>query len=593
MYVTALLLVLLVGGVLLAVRLLARPGRRGATGPGATALRAVFGEVLLYLAVVVSATGAAGLLGRALSGLLLDGPVAGGAVENARNSAFLVVGLPLVLGLGLRERRLLGADPTGRTSSGRAAYLAVTSFTALVVAMTAVHDSLVWAAGLQPENPRAVGRAVVWSLVWLAHRLLDRRLTTAAHAVPHLLAGSAVGLATTAVGVVGVVGNTGDLLLGLRLDPFTDPADQLRRAVVTLLVGGAVWGLYWWADARTARGPLAQGYALLAGPVAGTVTAVVGSAWGLSVVLLRLLGADRPPLRFGPHLLAVALVGLALRAYHGRLLGAGATAAGGRTDVHRLRDHAAAVAAVLTLGTGGVVAVVGVVGALTASVGLAGTAPRDLLLVALAVLATGLPVGWVAYRAEAVALAADGAAEHGSAVRRTYVLGTTGAGLLVGFGALVAAVFVGFEDLFAGTVGLATLRSMRFALGLLLVAGVVAATHARTARTERSLHGRGVRTARVVLLVGPADDALARGLARASGARVSLWPRTDAVEPAWPLEDVVAAVAGAAGPDVVVVRGPAGLLAVPVSRAGTPAVPAQPGAGQASDATRQAASAAK
>lgn len=592
MYVTALLLVLLlVGGALLAVRRLARPGRPAAPGPGATALRAVFGEVLLYLAVVVSAAGAAGLLGRALSGLLLTGPVTGGAVENARNSALLVVGLPLVLGLGLRERRLLRADPAGRAASGRAAYLAVTGLTALVVAMTAVHDSLVWAAGLQPENPRAVGRAVVWSLVWLAHWGLDRRITAAAHAAPHLLAGSAVGLGTTAVGVVGVLGTTGDLLFGLRLDPFTDPADQLRRAAVTLLVGGAVWALYWWANARTAHGPLAQAYALLAGPVAGTVTAVVGTAWGLSVVLLRLFGADRPPLRFGPHLLAVALVGLALRAYHGRLLGAGTTAADGRTDLHRLRDHATAVAGVLTLGTGGVVAVVGVLAALTTSAGLAGTPPRDLLLVALAVLVTGLPVRWLAHRAVAVALAADGSAERGSPVRRTYVLGATGAGLLVGFGALVATVFVWFEDLFAGTVTLATLRAMRFALGLLVVAAVVAATHARTARAERSLHGRVVHATRWVLLVGPADDGLARAVARATGARVLLWPRTDAVEPAWLLDDVVAAVADAAGPDVVVVRGPAGLLAVPVSRAGTP--PAGPPSVQETVAATHAPSAVK
>lgn len=552
----------------------ARPARQrpGRPHPRAS-LQDLFTHLMLFAGVVVGAVGTAGLLGRLVARQWAPSLVDGGPAVAARYGAFVVVGLPVAAVCGWAVRRRLRTDPATRQGPAWVGYVSLISLTALAVAMSGLHDGLLpLLAGPEPKDPGAVGRALVWSLVWLVHWRLDRRLTPGRLALPHLLAGSALGLAVTVVGAVGLAGNAADLAWNLRPDAFTDPQDQLRRAAVTLLVGAPVWALYWWRHARrAAQGPLRQAFLLLTGTVAGTVTAIVAAAWAAAEVLIWFAGdpvstTAAAQFRNLPHLLAAALAGVAVREYHLRLLGAGATAGSGRAEAHRARDHGAALLGVLAGCTGGVLLVGALLAALTTAVTVAATTPVDTALVGLAVLLAGAPVGRAGFRGIRTALRADGAAERGTPTRRAYLLGLTGAGTLVAFGSLVATVYLLFQDLFAGTVGAGTLRSMRWALGLLLVATAVAALHARAARAEQALHPRPATPQRRLLLVGPADDDLADAVAAATGARVGLWPRTDGVEPAWTVDDVRSALAAVAGDDVLVVRAEHGLVAVPVAR---------------------------
>ncbi len=565
-----LVVVVVIVGVLVS-RAAAR--RSGGTSARAPALRMLFSYVLLYGLVVVTSIGAAGLVGQLLDRLGTSGAFVAGSVEAARNGAFVVVGLPLCVLVALRVRRSLLTEPAERASLGWTGYVTAVSATSLVVAMVAAHDSLVWALGVGPQDPRAVGRVLVWSLVWLVHWRLDRALTPTMRAEPHLLLGSAIGLATTAVGVVGVVGNTLDLAFGLQRETFVDPQDQLRRAVSTLVVGGCVWALYWWRHASTAsRGPLWHGYALLAGTVAGTVTAVVGAAWTLSSVLVWFLGDPESTtaathFRSTPHVLAVAGVGTFLWWYHTGLLGhPGRSAQSGRTEVHRVRDYGSAAVGILACAVGGALLVVALVDAVTRSVAVAGTAPVNLALTAVAIVAPGLPLWWLAWRSAQRSCLADPGSERASVSRRIYLVSLTGVGVLVAVGSLVGTVYLLFEDLFAGAMTLGTLRSMRFVLGVLVASAGVAGAHAALFRTERALYPHVARRPRFVILVGSADQALARQVAQATAARVLSWPRTDGVEQAWSAQEVVRLVAASPGPDVVVVNGPRGLRAIPVDR---------------------------
>lgn len=570
MIVSILLLAVLVAVVaVVAARVRRTPAAAARTTmPG---LRDLFTYLLLYVLVVVSALGTAGLAGQLLVRLTTDGTVAGSSVEAARNGAFVVVGLPLAALVAASVRRRLRTDPAERTSLAWAGYVSLMSLTALVVTAVSAHASLVWAFGQPPEEPRAVARTVVWALVWLAHRRLDAVLTPQPHRWPNLVAGSAIGLATLSVGAVGVVGNALDIALGVRVEPFTDPHDQILRATATLLVGAAVWAACWWAGAvRAPRGLLADGYALLCG-AAGLVAAVVGTTWVLTDVLVRVLG---DPLTTGvehfdntPHAATAALVGVALWAYHVPRAGRpGPTVATGRTEVHRLRDYGTAVLGVVTVAVGTGVLVAALVDALTVSATVAGTSAANVALVAVALLVAGVPTWWLGWRPALRAVAADAGPERVSPTRRTYLLGLTGTGLLVGVGALVGLVYVLFEDLFAGTVALGTLRDMRFALGVLVAAAAVVGTHVALARSERSLHVPARRALRYVVLVGPPDAGVGRAVATATGARVLSWPRTDGVRTTWPVDEVVRLVTGAHGPEVVVVATPEGLVAVPVDR---------------------------
>jgi len=535
-------------------------------------LRAVFTYLLLFVGVIVSAMGAAGLTGQLLDRLGNSALVAGSA-EAARNVAFLVVGVPLATGLGLRVRTLLRTDPAERTSFAWSVYVGLASTVSLVVAMIAIHDSLVWAFGVGPRDPYAVGQAIVWSLVWLVHARLDRVLTPAAGARAHLLAGSAIGLATTAVGLVGVVGNSLDITLGLQLDEFVEPRDQLRRALATLLVGAAAWTVSWWFGA--ARGTpdlLGNAYALVAGTFAGTVTAVIGATWVLTDVLVWFVGSPETSqasdhFRVTPHAGTAALVGVLLWWYHTGLLGRpGPTAVSGRSELHRVRDYGAAVIGMIAAAVGGVLLVAALVESVTRSVAIAGASTANLALVGVVLVVLGLPIWWAAWRSTRSACHADPGAERASTTRRVYLVGLTGVGVLVGVGALVGVVYLLFRDLFEGTVSAETVRSMRYPLGILVVAAAIAGGHATLTRSERALRPAAERRARFVVLAGPQDPALGRQVAHATGARVLSWPRTDGVDPPWSAEEVVRLVAASAGPDVVVVQGPSGLIAVPVDR---------------------------
>ncbi|MBI4944165.1 MAG: hypothetical protein HY830_25775 [Actinobacteria bacterium] len=571
MIASVLLLALLVVVAVTVVRVLAH--RPGAPAARTSSLRELFTYVLLLVAVLVTSTGTAGLLGQLLDRYATDGPLVTGSVEAARNGAFVVVGLPLGLLVGLVIRRALRDDPAERTSFGWAAYVTAGSVVPLVVAMVAVHDSLGWAFGVDPENPRAVARAVVWSLVWLVHWRLDRALTPADHATPHLLLGSALGLGTTVVGAVGAVGNSLDLAFGLQRDTFVDPQDQLRRAAATLLVGAGVWTLYWWrhASARP-RALLTDAYALAAGTVVGIVAGVVGTVWALSDVLVRVLGspaatAAAEHFRNTPHLLATAAAGALLWWYHtGLLTRPAATAAPGRDEAHRLRDYASAVLGLLATCVGGAMLVVALVDALTRSVAVAGTPAANIALVAVSALVVGLPVWWLAWRTAQAACRTAPGPERASVTRRTYLVAVTGVGVLVAVGALIGVVYLLLEDLFAGALALGTLRSLRYALGVLVVAAAVAGAHAALFRAERALRPHAVQRVRYVVLVGAGDPALAHEVAATTGARVLSWPRTDGAAPVWSVADVARLVAASPGPDVVVVQTPDGLLAVPVDR---------------------------
>jgi hypothetical protein len=190
----------------------------------------------------------------------------------------------------------------------------------------------------------------------------------------------------------------------------------------------------------------------------------------------------------------------------------------------------------------------------------------DLALVGVAVLVVGLPLWWVAWRSAQRSCRVDPVPERASVTRRSYLLSLTGVGVLVAVGSLLAAVYLLFEDLFAGAVTLATFRSMRYALGVLVVSAGIAGAHAALFRTERALNPHVVRRTRFVVLVGNTDQALAHEVAHVTGARVLSWPRTDGLAQTWTAADVARLVAASPGPDVVVLDGPQGLLAIPVDR---------------------------
>ena len=115
-------------------------------------------------------------------------------------------------------------------------------------------------------------------------------------------------------------------------------------------------------------------------------------------------------------------------------------------------------------------------------------------------------------------------------------------------------------------VGPQTLSAVRYPIGILVTAGLVAGYHWAVLRADRAVLGEGQHGPRYVLLVGPADPDVAQVLHRRTGGSVSLLTRTDTPATSWPVEELTETLAGL--PDtagVVVLANESGLHAIPVT----------------------------
>jgi Domain of unknown function (DUF5671) len=563
---------LLVPVLVLAVVVLTVRRARGADGnapPDGHAVRRLFQYALLYGLAVVVATGLAGLLGR-----LLDPSVLAGSdqVVLARDLAFTAVGGPLLAVVALWSRRALAADPREARSLGWAAYVTAASLTSLVMTVTGAESLLRWALGLQAFSGLAPAQVLVWGAVWAMHRWIDGRVTPPEHARVHQLAASLIGLATGATGLGALLAGALRVLWGLDAGALlVGGGSPILRGLVTAVTGAAVWWVYWVRSAaRSEPAPLWHSYVLLAGVAGGVVTAIVAASELGYSGLVWLLGDPGPRdaaahFAGAPTRSAAVAVGMLVWWYHQAVLRG--TGAGERTEVTRVYEYLMAGIGLLAAAGGLTTVAAALMGALAGAT-FAGGAIVNTLLAGATLLAVGGPVWWLYWRRIRAATGAAAAAEVTSPTRRVYLSVLLGLGAVAGVVALVAAAYLLFNDVVHGSVGAETLRRMRFAIGVLLSAPAIAGYH-WTVRRDGQRHVSGTATASgpaFVLLVGPADGAIAHEVAHRTRGRVEAWTRTDEGGPPWTADDVMAALAGTPADEVVVLSEAGRLHAVPVRR---------------------------
>ena len=566
----------MVGVVLLVVLIaLAVIGIRKAVGGGhavATeghAIRRFFQYLLLYGLLVVVATGVSGLLGR-----LFDrgAMVAADDTELALSLAFTVVGVPLYAGLALWSRRRLADDPTEATSFGWAFYNTAATLTALGVAMVALHETLSWAVDIGPDNGRALARFLVWGGVWAAHWWLHLRLVPRPLSRLHHLAGSLIGLVTAATGLAGLFGGALWTLFFAGSEGILTGGNDVLGGAVTLAVGAPVWLLYWLRTAsRSERDPLWLGYVLLAGVGGGLVTAVVSASTVLYDVLVWVVGDPRftdATLHFNdaPWAAAAAVVGALVWWYHQAALGQARLET--RTEVRRIYEYLMSGIGLVAAATGLTMLIVAAIEALTGTETIIlGVSAVNTLLAAATVLAVSVPVWWFYWHRIQAAATATPLEEHASPTRRVYLFGLFGVGGVAAVVSLLVGVYLLFEDVVQGSFGSETVRSMRFAIGILLTTGAIAAYHWAVYQGERvQVPSAAAHGPRYVLLVGPADAEIARAVAHSTGGRVQAWNRTDDGGTPWSVEGVMAALGTTTADEVLVLSDSSGLHAIPVHR---------------------------
>lgn len=544
------------------------------------AVRRFFQYILLYALLAVSAVGLVGLLTPLLerSPTLVDSPT-----ELARSITFTVIGAPIALGLGLWTWRRIVRDPDEVRSLGWATYLTVASLTALVTSMVALFTVLEWAVGVQEYSASALAALLVWGPLWAAHWLIGRRLTPASHLQLLILVGSIIGLLTAAAGLAALLTTSLDSLLGLTGEALVViGGDPTRVAAVQLVIGAAVWLVHWvGAGLGLRRSTLWSIYVLLIGAAGGLLTGLAFLSAAGYTVLVWLLGnpdtgdAARHFVTL-PTLLAVAIVGLVVWWYHRAVWTA--VDAPGRSEPRRAYDYLISAVGLVAAAAGLTMILVAGVEALAGSGDLLlGGGAINALLAALTLLLVGVPVWWIHWRRCQRAAAEDPSrGELSSWTRRTYLLLLFGISGVVAVIALLIGVYQVIDDALAGELGAETLRSARFAFGLLATTGTIAAYHWTIYRADRhQLPGRadeapaGAAPAqpRWVLLVGPADTELAHAVSTRIGNEVHVARPVEEAGDTWGLDEVMQAVADAGPGDVVILATAEGPRAVRVDRA--------------------------
>src|SRR5690606_34916277 len=110
--------------------------------------------------------------------------------------------------------------------------------------------------------------------------------TTTPTALHHLL-GSIIGLGATATGLVQVLSASLDLLVFPGDDLVAGQSNKLLRGLATLVIGAAVWAVYWLRTTlEEERTPLWSGYVLVAGVAGGLIAAITAISAFLHTALV-------------------------------------------------------------------------------------------------------------------------------------------------------------------------------------------------------------------------------------------------------------------------------------------------------------------
>ncbi len=563
---------------------------------GLATLRRLIVYVLLFALVVIAASGVGGLLERLFrtASTLVSGDVTGLALS----LAFTLIGGPLALLLWWFVWRRLD-DEAERRAPGWGLYLTGMYAVSLIIATTSLLDLATSCIGAQESQwPSPLANVIVWAAIWWWHRWMWKHPRKPSLHLEDVRAvvGSVFGLLLGAGAAIAAL----SALLDVAIRGFTATAMfepwwfDVLRSLVWAAGGALVW---WWHWFREGGRRFQTGLVDVTIIAVGIFVAGIAAVGGLGVilfVLLRLAFDRTDPLNDLLEPLAPAIASAAIGALVWRYHRSASVHRSTRTRRASLLVTSAVALAAAASGVGVVVNAL-----LAAAVSpLAGGATRTLLLGGISSLVVGAPVWWLAWKPRHQPRSADDIPPG----RRVYLVAFFGVSAVV---ALITLLVIGyrlFEFLLGEVTGGSVLDRIRAPLGLLVAAGLVAGYHFALWRHDRALLAAAAPARkrvieRVTLVSGyPAaaldPEALARGIADATGAKVTTWLRSDDGGAGLPpssdlspmagevIRQVAATLEATAAQQVLVIAGPGTRLEVVPLMAPGAAVPGGPAPGR-------------
>ena len=562
-------LLIMIAVVVLVIRKVSK--RATSSSNTAQPVRLFFQYALAFGLFMIVTVGLAGLLSRALD---VSNIVNADQSSLASNLAFVVVGGPLLAGITIWLRNSLRENPSEGHGLIPTFFATLAAIVSLLVFLSSAIAALHNVISGDEVLGSTLGRTIVWGTALILVLKISNSVIPKNDFRIQYFVGSFITALAALIGLVQVLG--GVLALLLSQQTFFDtqklalvsPDNPIGIGLGTLVMSGALWVYYWIKNANTNKSDtLWLAYVLIAGVGGTLVIAITSLSISLYQVLVWFVGeptSQNAGEHFAsiPQSVATAFAGFLFWWYHKSLLPNESE----RTDVQRTYEYLVSAISLIASAIGISIVIVALIESLTSQVQLAGAGAINTLLGAGTVIVVAGPVWWHFWsRIQSIARV-ESNAELSSPVRRVYLFLLFGVGGIVAIVSLITIVVQLFDGILSSNLGANTFSEMRFAIGILISTGIVAAYHWEIYRHEKSVEVSFATTATNVLLVGPNSPELIQKLKATTGAKVSFLQRADASELVWPTEHVIELVAQSKEHDLLILLEATGVKVVPVTR---------------------------
>ena len=560
-------LLLIIAIVVLVVRKMSNRGLNA--NPTAQPVRLFFQYALTLGLFITFAVGLAGLLGKLLGA---SSDVVADQSSLASNLAFVVVSGPLLLWLLRWLKKSITQNPLDATGFIPTFFATLAAIISLLVFMSSAIAVTYNLIDGDPVVGYTSARAIVWGIALIVVLRASNAVIPENDFRIQYFVGSLITAIVSIVGLIKVLATlfsvllSQSFLLGAQSPALISTRDNSLDGFASLVIAGALWTYYWIKNANTKTNDKTWlSYVLVAGVGGGLVLAITSLTVTTYQVLVWFVGNPASQVlseHFDsfPAFSATSIVGLLAWWYHKSLLPRNSQ----RSQTQRIYEYVVA-AISLTASTVGIsIIIVAIFEAFTSSIIVGDDAINTLLGAATVILVSG-PV-WVRFWSRIQSFAKTSEQEElTSPVRRVYLFLLFGVGGIVAIVSLITVVFQIFNGILSSTLGNATLNEMRFALGILISTGIVAAYHWEIYRHEKDVEVSFGSLTKSVLLVGPSNPEFVHALKAATSAKITFLERTDSGDLDWPTDHVIELINQSKDRDLLVLLESTGVKVVPVT----------------------------
>ena len=531
-------------------------------------VRLFFQYALAFGLFIIFTVGLAGLLSRVLD---TSNIVNTDQSSLASSLAFVVVGGPLLAGILIWLKKSIAHNPAEGHGFVPTFFATLAAVISLLVFLSSTIAALRNLVNEDAVFGFTISRAIIWGIAWVAVLKISNSIIPKNDFRIQYFVGS---LITAIAGVAGLIQVISGLLaivlgqpslLGSSNLALVNTQNNVLNGLAILVVSAALWYFYWVKNANTkSADTLWLSYVLIAGVGGSLVLALTSLTVTIYRILVWFIGEPSSSIMANyfarvPGSTAAATVGLLAWWYHKSLLPTKSQ----RTETQRIYEYLVSAISLIASTIGLAIVIVAIIESF-AKVVIAGEGAINTLLGAITVMLVSGPVWWKFWSRIQKFAAQTPEAEISSPVRRIYLFLLFGVGGVTSIISLITIVFQLFDGILASNFGLATLNEMRFAIGILISTGIVAAYNWSVYRLEKDVDVTFAAVVKSVLLVGPKDDEFARQLKDATGARVISWVRTDSDLTPWPVDRVIELVTQAQSSKVLVLLESSGVKIMPV-----------------------------